>query len=66
MMMRGSELIRLCRGYAGISLSQLAEKTGLHKSQINCWERGVHEPKFEYVLWMLDAMGFELELRRKK
>lgn len=39
--------------------------TGFASDQIARWEKGVNEPRFEFVLWVLDALGYELELKRK-
>lgn len=59
------ELIRCCRGQEGYTLRKLADVTGFSADQIARWEKGVNEPRFEFVTWILDALGYELELKRK-
>ena len=65
MIPQAGELIRCCRTNEGLTLRKLAEMTGFSADQIARWEKGVNEPRFEFVNWIMDALGYELELKRK-
>lgn len=63
-MIEAKELIRCCRTQAGLSQRQLARMTGFNADQINRWENGINEPRFEFVMWILQAMGLGMKLCR--
>lgn len=65
MIPEAKELISCCRMREGVTLRKLASMTGFASDQIARWEKGVNEPRFEFVLWVLDALGYELVLKRK-
>lgn len=60
--MEAKDLIKYCREQTGMSLGTLAEKSGFRRDQINRWENGYNEPRFAFVVWLLQAMGFGLKL----
>lgn len=62
MMMAGGELIKYCRKFRGLTQKELSAKTGVSTHLICKYERGIYEPKYQYVLWCLEACGFKLEL----
>lgn len=58
--MRGGELIREARTRAGLTQSELSERTGRDRSVIARWEQGVISPPVESLLACLHACGFDL------
>jgi transcriptional regulator with XRE-family HTH domain len=60
--MRGGELIREARTRAGLTQSELSERTGRDRSVIARWEQGVISPPIESLLACLHACGFDLPL----
>jgi len=59
-------LLYRCRKIRGITQRELATRTGVSKATLSNYENGRFEPKWAYMMWCLDAMGFELELKEKK
>ena len=60
--MRGGELIREARTRAGLSQTELSERTGRDRSVIARWEQGVISPPVESLLACVHACGFDLPL----
>ena len=60
---RGGEMIRTCRKMRGITQEKLAEKVGVNKAVLSNWESGKNMPRYDAVVWCLDALGFHLELK---
>ena len=58
--MRGGELIREARTRAGLTQSELSERTGRERSVIARWEQGLISPPIESLLTCLQACGFDL------
>jgi transcriptional regulator with XRE-family HTH domain len=58
--MRGGELIREARTRAGLTQSELSERTGRDRSVIARWEQGVISPPVDSLLACLHACGFDL------
>ena len=58
--MRGGELIREARTRAGLTQSELSERTGRDRSVIARWEQGSISPPIESLLACLHACGFDL------
>lgn len=58
--MRGGELIREARTRAGLTQSELSERTGRDRSVIARWEQGLISPPVESLLACLHACGFDL------
>jgi hypothetical protein len=58
--MRGGELIREARTRAGLTQSELSERTGRDRSVIARWEQGIISPPVESLLACLHACGFDL------
>src|SRR3954467_12883317 len=54
-------LIREARLRAGLSQSELSERSGRDRAQIARWERDVVQPSFETLRELVRACGFELE-----
>jgi transcriptional regulator with XRE-family HTH domain len=58
--LRGGELIREARTRAGLTQSELSERTGRERSVIARWEQGLISPPVESLLACLQACGFDL------
>ena len=58
--MRGGELIREARMRAGLTQSELSERTGRDRSVIARWEQGQISPPVESLLEIIHACGFDL------
>jgi len=54
-------LIREARLRAGLSQSELSERSGRDRAQIARWERDVVQPSFETLRELVRACGFELD-----
>ena len=55
-------LIREARLRAGLSQSELSERSGKDRAQIARWETDVVQPSFETLHELVRACGYELEL----
>lgn len=60
-----TDKIKELREELGWSQEELAHRAGLHPNTIGSYERGSRDPKYVYVEWVLDAMGYELVIKRK-
>ena len=60
--MRGGALIREARLRAGLTQTELAERTGRERSVIARWEQGAVSPSIDNLLAVVHACGFELPL----
>lgn len=60
--MRGGELIREARTRAGLSQTELSERTGRDRSVIARWEQGVSSPPVESLLASVQACGYDIPL----
>ena len=60
--MRGGELIREARTRAGLTQSELSERTGRDRSVIARWEQAVVAPSVETLVDLVRACGFDLPL----
>jgi transcriptional regulator with XRE-family HTH domain len=60
--MRSASLIREARLRAGLTQSELAERTGRDRSVIARWEQASVAPNFETLLELVRACGFDLPL----
>lgn len=63
--MTAGDMIKVCRLHKGYTQRQLADKAGITINMLGEYERNHHEPKFETVVWLLGACGFELKLAKK-
>src|SRR3989442_39132 len=61
--MTSGTLIRQARMRAGLSQVELSERSGKDRAQIARWERDVVQPSLETLRELLQACGFDLELR---
>lgn len=61
--MTSGTLIRQARLRAGLSQVELAEQSGKDRAQIARWERDSVTPSLETLREVLQACGFDLELR---
>lgn len=59
------ELIATARKKRGYSQLQLAEICGIHHASIAKIEVGTYNPSIRIVNQILDALGYELALKRK-
>ena len=60
--MRGGELIREARTRAGLTQSELSERTGRDRSVLARWEQGLISPPVEGLLACVHACGYDLPL----
>jgi transcriptional regulator with XRE-family HTH domain len=60
--MRSASLIREARLRAGLTQSELAERTGRDRSVVARWEQAVVAPSVETLLELVRACGFDLPL----
>jgi transcriptional regulator with XRE-family HTH domain len=60
--MRSASLIREARLRAGLTQSELAERTGRDRSVIARWEQAVVAPSVETLVELVRACGFDLPL----
>ena len=56
--------IRMARKNEKITQGELAEKTGLSQQQISRMERKYNVPNLKTLLKLVNAMGYEIELRK--
>ena len=59
---QGGPLIREARLRAGLTQSELAQRTGRERSVIARWEQGTVSPSIDNLLAIVHACGFELPL----
>jgi transcriptional regulator with XRE-family HTH domain len=60
--MRGSDLIREARLRAGLTQTELAERSGRERSVIARWEQGAVAPSVDNLIAVIQACGFDLPL----
>lgn len=60
--MRSAALIREARLRAGLTQSELAERTGRDRSVIARWEQAVVAPSVDTLIELVRACGFDLPL----
>src|SRR5437667_10735651 len=60
--MRGGELIREARTRAGLTQSELSERTGRDRSVLARWEQGLISPPVESLLECVHACGYDIPL----
>jgi transcriptional regulator with XRE-family HTH domain len=60
------ELIRDARQIAGLSQAKLAAQFGTTQSVLSRWERGVETPRVNTLGRLLQACGFEVDLRFRR
>jgi transcriptional regulator with XRE-family HTH domain len=58
--MAASEILRLARRQAGLSVRQLAAVSGVAESRISDYEHGRHQPSVAMLQRLLDATGHDL------
>ena len=61
--MTSGTLIRQARTRAGLSQTQLSERSGKDRAQIARWERDVVTPSLETLRELLHACGYDLEMQ---
>jgi transcriptional regulator with XRE-family HTH domain len=59
---RGGPLIREARLRAGLTQTELADRTGRERSVIARWEQGSVSPSIDNLLAVINACGYELPL----
>lgn len=64
--MTTSEKLRALRKFEGITQRELSELTGVHHATISNIERGNHSVSLDVYELLLDAMGFELIISKKR
>ena len=60
--MRGGQLIREARLRAGLTQTELADRTGRERSVIARWEQGAVSPSVDNLLAIVEACGYDLPL----
>lgn len=60
------KLVRELREYKDMTLTQVAEKSGVNEATINNWENGIYTPTVNNYEAVLNAMGFALEITLKE
>lgn len=58
------EKIKAIRKSKGWTQQKLGKKAGLNPSIVQYIEAGNHEPRYAYVEYLLEAMGYRLEIVR--
>lgn len=58
--MKASTLLRQARRQAGLTLRQLAVRSGVGEARISDYEHDRHQPSVAMMQKLLDAAGFEL------
>ena len=64
--MTAGEKIKVIRTFRGWSQRLLADKSGIHRNTIQAYEAGKVEPSYINYETLMDTMGVEIILRRKK
>lgn len=59
---RSADLIREARLRAGLTQTELAERTGKDRSVVARWEQGAVAPSIETLVSLVRACGFDLSL----
>ncbi len=59
---RGGQLIREARLRAGLTQTELADRTGRERSVIARWEQGAVSPSVDNLLAIVEACGYDLPL----
>jgi len=57
--MRFGENLRRCRGTAGLSQERLAERAGLHRTEIGLLERGERVPRIDTLIKVATALDVD-------
>ena len=60
--MRGGELIREARTRAGLTQTELSERTGRDRSVLARWEQGLISPPVDSLLTCVQACGLDIPL----
>ena len=60
--MKASRALKYARARAGLSQRELAEKAGLPQSTVGRIESGAVDPRFETLMTLLRACGYDLEV----
>lgn len=60
------EILRKTREYKGLSQSELARQTGVHKRSIIYWEQGTQNISLENADKLLKALGTEFKIGGSK
>lgn len=55
------ESMRNARKKAGMTLSELAEKSGWRSRQISTWERDKYQPRLNAVVDLADTLGISVD-----
>jgi transcriptional regulator with XRE-family HTH domain len=60
LLVKASSLLRQARRQAGLTLRQLAVRSGIGEARISDYEHDRHQPSVAMLQKLLDAAGFEL------
>lgn len=59
----GGDLIRICRKRAGLTQRDLAQKVGITTTSLWRYETGRDMPRWDKVVWCLNACGYTFEIK---
>ena len=59
-------LVREARTIAGLTQTELAQRLGTKQSVVSRWERGIEVPRVDTLGRILQACGFEVDLRFRR
>lgn len=59
--MEVGEQLRKIREFRGLSLTELAKRSGVGQSTLSQWESGKHKPRFDQLKRVLDVLGITYE-----
>jgi len=60
--MRAGALLRAARQHAGLSLADVAQRTGIDRAALSRLENGAHSPTLTTLTRYADALGLELKI----
>lgn len=63
MSLDGGDLIRICRKHAGLTQRELARRVGITAASLWRYETGKDMPRWDKVVWCLNACGFTFEIK---
>ena len=58
--MNSGQIVRTARERSGLTVAELADKTGLHFTTIYSIENGETSPKMDTMLRIMNALGYDI------
>lgn len=50
---------------SGMEIRQISKKSGVSEEAIRAWKRGATSPRVQMLIWVLDVIGYKLEVVKK-